>query len=146
MKGGTFVANRVSAVLHKLFCMHQAQRAQRHKRIRARVIGTPERPRLAVYRSNRYIYAQIIDDTVGRTLVAMSDLMKLEGTQGRSQKKEVTKEGSRRIAHARVVGEGIGVLAQKKGITKVVFDRGGFLYAGRVKVLADAARASGLSF
>ncbi|MGG6237966.1 50S ribosomal protein L18 [Nodosilinea sp. AN01ver1] len=108
---------------------------RRHARIRRRVFGTPERPRLAVFRSNQHIYAQIIDDTAHHTLVAAStvepDVLKDEtgATQG----------------SAAVVGKLVAERALKAGITQVVFDRGGKLYHGRVAALADAAREAGLS-
>ncbi|MER3419478.1 MAG: 50S ribosomal protein L18 [Chloroflexota bacterium] len=112
-----------------------AARLRRHLRIRKRISGTPERPRLAVFRSLAHIYAQVIDDTVGRTLASASDLEPaLRGTPG--TKTEVAKR----------VGALIGERAKAAGITKVVFDRGGHKYHGRVKALADAARAAGLEF
>lgn len=110
-------------------------RRRRHLRIRKRVSGTPERPRLAVFRSLAHIYAQVIDDTVGRTLAAASDLEPaLRGVQGTKTER------------AKRVGALIGERARAVGITKVVFDRGGHQYHGRVKALADAARAAGLEF
>jgi large subunit ribosomal protein L18 len=107
------------------------KRIKRHTRIRARLSGTALRPRLSVYRSNTSIYAQIIDDVAGKTLAAASDLAVTTGTK--SEK-------------AAIVGKAIAEAAAKAGITSVVFDRGGFMYAGRVKSLADAARSEGLSF
>ena len=99
------------------------QRARRHRRVRARVSGTPDRPRLAVYRSSQHIYAQVIDDVGGRTLVAASSLEKdLQGQLEGKNKKE----------QARVIGSAIGQRAREQGVAKVVFDRGGFLYHGRV--------------
>jgi len=113
------------------------QRVRRHHRVRSRVTGTPERPRLAVYRSLQHIYAQLIDDGAGRTLVAASTLEKdLSGDL----------DGKNKKAQARVVGAAIGKRARDLGIEKVVFDRGGFLYHGRVEELANAARESGLKF
>ncbi|ACK42277.1 MULTISPECIES: 50S ribosomal protein L18 [Dictyoglomus] len=109
----------------------------RHLRIRKKITGTPERPRLAVYKSLRYIYAQIIDDTKGHTLVAASSLEK----ELRSQLKS-----TKNIEAAKLVGEVIAKRALEKGIKRVVFDRGGFLYHGKVKALADSARAAGLEF
>ena len=98
------------------------QRTRRHKRIRAKVSGTPTRPRFSVYKSNRYLEAQLIDDTMGKTLVAgkMDDAQKL--------------------------GKDIAARALAVGIKRVVFDRGGFRYTGRVAALAEAARAAGLQF
>lgn len=109
-------------------------RLKRHKRVRAKISGTAARPRLAVYRSNANISAQIIDDVAGVTLVAASTLEKtFEGI------------GSNKAA-ARVVGKTLAERAAKKGITEVVFDRGGYLYHGRVSELAEGAREGGLKF
>ena len=109
-------------------------RLKRHKRVRAKISGTTARPRLAVYRSNANISAQIIDDVAGVTLVAASTLEKdFEGI------------GSNKAA-ARVVGKNIAERAAAKGITEVVFDRGGYLYHGRVSELAEGAREGGLKF
>jgi|UniRef100_A0A7C3WM76 large subunit ribosomal protein L18 len=112
-------------------------RKVRHLRIRKKIYGTPERPRLAVFKSLRYIYAQIIDDTKGHTLVSASSLEK----ELRSQLKS-----TKNMEAAKLVGEVIAKRALEKGIKKVVFDRGGFLYHGKVKALADSARAAGLEF
>ncbi len=113
-------------------------RLRRKKRIRKKIRGTPERPRLCVYRSLRHIYAQIIDDTTGRTLAAASTLSKdIAPVVG---KDSGNKKG------AAIVGEAIAKIALSKGIKKVVFDRNGFLYHGRVKALAEAARKAGLEF
>jgi len=111
-------------------------RAKRHRRIRRRLAGTPERPRLAVFRSLAHIYCQIVDDTAGHTLVAASDLEP-------SLRESATGSKSER---ARKVGEQLAARAKEKGITAVVFDRGGFLYHGRIKALADGAREGGLQF
>ena len=109
-------------------------RLKRHKKIRARISGTPERPRLAVYRSNANISAQIIDDVNKITLVSASTLEKaFEGNGGNKEA-------------ARQVGKTIAERAAAKGITEVVFDRGGYLYHGRVSELADGAREGGLKF
>lgn len=107
-------------------------RAKKHWRMRHKVNGTPERPRLAVFRSARHIYAQVIDDTVGRTIVAASTL---------ELKADVTKTDA-----SKLVGELVAKKALDKGITKVVFDRGGNIYHGRIKALADGAREAGLDF
>lgn len=115
----------------------RAKRVRRHLRVRRRVHGTRERPRLAVFRSSVHIYAQIVDDTVGRTLVAASDLE----ADLRSQR-----EGRKKTDVAKQVGKAIGERALAAGLTKVVFDRGGFQYHGRVKALADSAREAGLQF
>ena len=112
----------------------KAQRIKRHKRVRAKVAGTPERPRLNVFRSEKNIYAQIIDDVAGNTLVAASSLDKaIEGSGGNK-------------AAARAVGKLIAERAKAKGIDTVVFDRGGYLYHGRVAELAEGAREGGLEF
>ena len=106
-----------------------------HKRIRKTLRGTPERPRLAIYRSIAHIYAQIVDDRKGLTLVAAS-----------SNEKGSGKASGGNVAGAKEIGRKIAERAKEKGITKVVFDRGGYLYHGRVKALADAAREAGLEF
>lgn len=112
-------------------------RLRRHKRIRERVSGSPGRPRLSVYRSLNHIYAQIINDVLGNTLVAASTLDEEFGAgQGVKGK----------IGEAKKVGELVARRALQKGITKVVFDRGGYLYHGRVKALAESAREAGLEF
>ncbi len=109
-------------------------RVRIHKRIRRKVRGTPSRPRLAVFRSIAHIYAQLIDDTEGKTLVAASSVEK------------AGKGGGGNVASAREIGRLIAERAGERGIKKVVFDRGGYLYHGRVKALAEAARESGLEF
>ena len=109
-----------------------SMRLIRHKRIRNKIMGTSEVPRLSVYRSNAGIYAQIIDDETRTTLVSASSLDKL-------------KNGSN-VEAAKVVGKSIAEKAKKANITKVVFDRGGYLYHGRVEALANAARENGLEF
>ena len=106
-------------------------RERRHKRIRMSVAGTATRPRLSVYKSNRYIHAQIIDDVAGKTLVAGST-------------KEV--KGAKKTDAAKALGVELAKKAKAKGIEAVVFDRGGFRYTGRVATLAEAAREGGLSF
>ena len=112
-------------------------REKKHKKIRNRFSGTAERPRLAVFRSNNHIYAQIIDDTVGNTLVAAS-------TMEKEIKASVEKTND--VAAAAAVGTAIAKKALDKGITEVVFDRGGYVYHGRVQALAEAAREAGLKF
>jgi len=112
-------------------------RKRRHKRIRKKVVGTQERLRLSVYRSLNHIYAQIIDDTKGSTLISASSLD--------SPVKEM-KQHKGNIAAAKEVGGLLAKRAQEKGIKKIVFDRGGYLYHGRVKALAEAAREAGLEF
>ena len=112
----------------------KAQRLHRHKRVRGKVSGTPERPRLNVFRSGTNIYAQLIDDTKGVTLVSASSLEK--GFEGPGSNCEAAKK----------VGEVLAERAKAKGIDAVVFDRGGYLYHGRVKALAEGAREGGLQF
>jgi large subunit ribosomal protein L18 len=108
-----------------------------HARIRKKIAGSPERPRLAVFRSQSHIYAQIINDDEGRTLCAASSLDK---------ELQKAKKGGANVAAAKAVGQLIATRAKEKGITAVVFDRGGFQYHGRVRALADAAREGGLKF
>ena len=112
-------------------------RVKKHLKIRNRFTGTAERPRLAVFRSNNHMYAQIIDDTVGNTLVSASTLDK-------EVKSSLDKTNN--VEAAAVVGTTIAKKAIEKGITTVVFDRGGFIYQGKVQALADAAREAGLEF
>ena len=112
-------------------------RVNKHKKIRNRFSGTAERPRLAVFRSNNHMYAQIIDDSVGNTLVSVCTLEK-------DIKAEAAKTNN--VEAATLVGTAIAKKALDKGITTVVFDRGGFIYEGKVKALADAAREAGLIF
>ena len=112
----------------------KAQRLKRHKRVRAKISGTPERPRLNVFRSETNIYAQIIDDVNGKTLVSASSLEKAfecDGTKTDAAKK---------------VGQGVAERAKAAGISEVVFDRGGYVYHGRVAALAEGAREGGLQF
>jgi len=113
------------------------QRRRVHARVRTRVTGTPERPRLNVYRSVAHIYAQVIDDRSGKTLVSASSVDK-------DTKKGL--KGGGNIASAKAVGKIIADRATAAGVTQVVFDRGGYKYHGRVKALADAAREAGLKF
>mgnify|MGYP003452619170 CR=1 FL=1 len=108
------------------------KRARLHKKIRSRVSGTGDRPRLCVFRSNRYMYAQLIDDVLGVTLASASDIALSD---------KITK-----VERAKVVGKKLADEAKKKNITTVVFDRGGFSYRGRVEALADGAREGGLNF
>ena len=110
----------------------RSQRIKRHKRVRAKISGTPERPRLCVFRSEKNIYAQVIDDVAGVTLCSASSL-KLDGNGGNK-------------AAAREVGKAVAKAALAKGIEEVVFDRGGYLYHGRVAELAEGAREGGLKF
>jgi len=112
----------------------KAQRIKRHRRVRAKISGTPECPRLNVFRSDLHIYAQVIDDTTGNTLCSASTVEKsFEGFGGN-------------VDAAKKIGNIIAERAKAKGIEKVVFDRGGFVYHGRVQALADGAREGGLVF
>ncbi|MBE5882752.1 MAG: 50S ribosomal protein L18 [Lachnospiraceae bacterium] len=115
----------------------QKVRIKKHLKMRNRFSGTPERPRLAVFRSNNHMYAQIIDDTVGNTLVAASTLEK-------SVKAELEKTNN--VDAAAYLGTVIAKRALEKGINTVVFDRGGFIYQGKIAALAEAAREAGLEF
>ena len=115
----------------------QIVRMNKHRRMRNRFSGTPERPRLAVFRSNNHMYAQIIDDTVGNTLVAASTVEK-------DVKAELEKTNN--VDAAAYLGTVIAKRALEKGITEVVFDRGGYIYQGKVAALAEAAREAGLTF
>ena len=112
-------------------------RVNKHRKLRNRFSGTAERPRLAVFRSNNHMYAQIIDDTVGNTLVSASTLQS-------DIKAELEKTNN--VEAAAYLGTVIAKKALEKGITSVVFDRGGFIYQGKIKALADAAREAGLNF
>ena len=112
-------------------------RTKKHRRMRHHIVGTAQRPRLAVFRSNNHMYAQIIDDTVGKTLVSASTLQK-------DVKAEL--EQTNTVAAAAYLGTVIVKKAVEAGIEEVVFDRGGFVYHGKIKALADAAREAGLKF
>ncbi len=120
----------MSSVKHK----HES-RVRRHRRVRKKIRGTSERPRLAVYRSNRHIIAQLIDDTAGHTIASAS-----------STEADLRSGPTGNVAGAVVVGKLIAERAKEKNITAVVFDRGGFRYHGRVAALADSAREAGLEF
>ena len=112
----------------------RAQRMKRHSRVRSKISGTPERPRLSVFRSENNIYAQIIDDVAGSTLVSASTVEKgFEGNGGN-------------VEAAKKIGALVAERALKKGIEEVVFDRGGYIYHGRVQALAEGAREAGLKF
>ena len=115
--------------MHKYVCL------KRHARVRTKLSGTAEKPRLNVYRSNKHIYAQIIDDVKGVTLA-----------QASSQDKDIANTSASKVDLATTVGQEIAKKANDKGIKEIVFDRGGYLYHGRVKALADAARENGLEF
>ena len=112
-------------------------RENKHRKLRNRFSGTAERPRLAVFRSNNHMYAQIIDDTVGKTLVAASTVEKDVNAE---------LEKTNNVDAAAYLGTVIAKRAMEKGINTVVFDRGGFIYQGKIKALADAAREAGLEF
>ena len=112
-------------------------RQKKHRRLRNHIVGIAQRPRLCVFRSNNHMYAQIIDDTVGRTLVSASTLQK-------DVKAEVEKTNN--VAAAAYLGTVLGKKAVEAGIKEVVFDRGGFIYQGKVQAFADAAREAGLEF
>jgi large subunit ribosomal protein L18 len=114
------------------------QRTRRHRRVRAKVSGTPIRPRLNVFRSSAHIYVQVIDDIAGHTLFAASDL--------EDEVKQLAGDGAAKTAKAKAVGQVIAQRAKAGGVDAVVFDRGGFLYHGRVKAVADGAREAGLEF
>ncbi len=116
----------------------RAARLRRKRRVRKKVLGIPERPRLCVFRSSKHIYAQLIDDTTGKTLLATSSLAKDVGSK-------ITGKGGNKEGAA-LIGADIAERAIKNGIKKVIFDRNGFLYHGRIKALSDAARKSGLVF
>lgn len=113
-------------------------RERRHRRVRAKISGTSQRPRLNVFRSSAHIYAQVIDDTRGHTIVAACDLDEVV--------RERAGEGATKSTRARAVGEVVAERAREAGIDAVLFDRGGFLYHGRVKAVADGAREGGLKF
>lgn len=109
-------------------------RKMKHTRVRKKIQGTPERPRLTVFRSLKYIYAQVIDDKSGNTLVSASSLV------------NTTSKSKDSVVAAKEVGQTLGSLAKAKNIQKVVFDRGGYIYHGRIKALAEGAREAGLEF
>lgn len=112
-----------------------ASRKKRHSRVRNKINGTPSKPRLNVFRSGNHIYAQVIDDTIGHTLVSASTLDKSANLTSTHNKEA-----------AKFVGESVAKKALEKGIEEVVFDRGGFIYHGRIKELAESAREAGLKF
>ena len=124
-----------------MFTKHdrRAARDRRHARVRKNVAGTPERPRLAIFRSNHHISAQVIDDTAGHTVAAAS-------TYESDVRKSLGGSAAANAAAAAAVGRAVAERARAAGVSKVVFDRGGYLYHGRVKALADAAREAGIEF
>ena len=113
-------------------------RQRRHVRVRAKVSGTAQRPRLNVFRSSAHIYAQLIDDTLGHTLAAASDL--------EQEVKDRAGDGATKTARAKAVGELVAERGKAAGVSRVVFDRGGFLYHGRIRAVAEGAREGGLTF
>jgi large subunit ribosomal protein L18 len=125
----------VAAPIRKL--SSEAHRQRIHMRIRKRISGTPERPRLCVHRSSKHIRVQVVDDNTGRTIVSASSLDK---------DVRKTMKGGGNIAAAKVVGKAIAERARAKGVENVVFDRGGYQYHGRIQALAEAAREAGLKF
>lgn len=114
------------------------KRERRHRRIRAKVLGTASRPRLSIFRSNKFIYTQIINDETGKTLVSATDAV--------AKKMKTKKTVKGKIEAAKMAGAELAAKAKEQNITKVVFDRGGYLYTGRVKAVADGAREGGLDF
>lgn len=133
----------------------ERSRRRRHLSIRRKVVGTPEHPRVCVFRSNTHIYAQIVDDTRGITLAAVSSLKlgpvsapsgEAGGEKKKGKGKKAAPPAGRQVATAREVGRMLAEAAKAKGIKRVKFDRGGYIYHGRVAALADGARANGLEF
>lgn len=116
-------------------------RQRRHRRVRARIKGTAQRPRLSVFRSNKHIFLQLVDDEKGKTIVSASDLKPQTKTKGKKGKTKMTK-----MEIAAGVGKKLAELAKKKKIKYAVFDRGGYTYRGRVKAVAEGAREGGLEF
>ena len=128
----------------------RTKRYRRHKRVKAKIFGTACRPRLCVFRSNRHIWTQLINDEKGKTLLSASDLalkkQRTETKKQRTESKKIEKKFSGKVAVAFEVGKLIAKKALKNKIEKVVFDRGGYKYRGRVKALAEGARDAGLKF
>ncbi|HET7584181.1 MAG TPA: 50S ribosomal protein L18 [Gemmatimonadaceae bacterium] len=118
------------------------KRYRRHLRVRKRVVGTPERPRLVVFRSLKHTYAQLVDDTAARTIAAASDI----GSASAEGEGKGEGSGGRKLERARDVGRRLAARAKEAGISAVVFDRAGYRYHGRVKAVADGAREGGLEF
>lgn len=126
--------------MKKLSKIKLQKKQQRHRRVRAKVKGTAERPRLSIFKSNKYIYAQIINDELGVTLIQAQDLNE------KTIKSIESDESKGKISEAYKVGQLIAKRALEKGIEKIVFDRGGYKYFGRIKAIADGARKGGLKF
>eukprot|EP00245_Coleochaete_scutata_P008688 TRINITY_DN2702_c0_g1_i1.p1 TRINITY_DN2702_c0_g1~~TRINITY_DN2702_c0_g1_i1.p1 ORF type:complete len:199 (+),score=41.40 TRINITY_DN2702_c0_g1_i1:31-597(+) len=135
--GGVCMAERLT--IESVVKTRREGRAARHRRIRKKLSGTTERPRLAVFRSNQHLYAQVIDDTKSHTLAAAS-------TQTPAIRDEMNLTSGPNVESARRVGQEIAKICLERGIKKVAFDRGGFVYHGRVQALAEAAREGGLDF
>lgn len=132
------VSRAFTPVVAKAADSKKASTQARHARLRKKLSGTPERPRMAVYKSNEHIYVQVIDDVAGHTLAAASSVGKANG--------ELVNGNGANVAAAQAVGKKIAELCKAKNIEKVAFDRGGFKYHGRIQAVADAAREGGLSF
>lgn len=127
----------------------QDKRKRRHKRVRAKIKGTSDRPRLSVFRSNRHIWVQLIDDVSGNSILMANDLEVVSRTKNKSSKEKVKSPVSKvitKLAAAEKIGETIAARAQEKNITTIVFDRGGYKYHGIVKAVAQGARKGGLKF
>jgi large subunit ribosomal protein L18 len=120
------------------------KRKTRQRRVRAKITGTAARPRLAIFKSNSYIYAQLIDDVAGKTIVSASDVKTKKTAKPGSKQAGVT--GFAKVESSMNIGKEIAKLAASKGIKQVVFDRGGYQYTGRVKAVAEGAREGGLEF
>ncbi len=119
----------------------QKARLRRKRRIRKKVVGTPERPRLTVFRSARHVYAQLVDDVSGKTITGVSSL-----TPSLREQVEALRKEKGKVEISKLVGKEIARVAKEKGIARVVFDRNGYVYHGRVKAVADGAREGGLEF
>ena len=122
------------------------KRHKRHQRIRAKIAGSAKKPRLAIFRSHQHIYGQLIDDTKGKTLLSASDLELAKKSKGEAQKTKTSKKSDGKIMMAQAAGKLLAEKSLAKGVKKIVFDRGGYKYHGRVKALADGAREGGLQF
>ena len=119
-------------------------RLSRHKRVRAKITGTSKRPRVAVFKSNQYIYTQVIDDKAGKTLVSISNYGGKPSSRAQAEGKAKTKTKDKKSGEASKVGEALAEKMKKMGITDAVFDRGGFKFHGRVKALAEGLRKGGI--
>jgi large subunit ribosomal protein L18 len=129
----------------KRFKTKKEKRERRHLRVRAGLAGSALRPRLSIFRSNKYIVAQLIDDETGKTLVSATS-QEMKGSKGKKSGSSADQQGFIKVEQSEEVGQLLANKAKDKKITKVVFDRGGYRYAGRVKAVADGARAGGLEF